>query len=296
MAFTIVLAVVAFIWKDDWIEMVLPKVEKVTVGEISISDDVANVSMELVIQNKKYLSYNLKSLTLSVYNDSISLLQYARDSGLVLNKNERKMIALDFDLPIKKIMKRVKSLQSSDSTEIKIIGVAVFSTPFGDYTLPINERQIVKVPNLVKVKVEEVQYNGKKDDKYLLEAKIKITNPNDEKLEIKNVSYDFYGEDLFEVHGKYLGQLSVQPMGHVWLTLPLQVKIENKFKLISKMILNKDVIKYKLTMKGQIESVAGVTQEIPIKLNTHGRVELLDKHSKNNIRFTLEKKHKRKKK
>ncbi len=183
----------------------------------------------------------------------------------------------------------MKNLQGSDSTEIKITGWAVFSTPFGDHTIRINEHQLVEVPRLITVQLEEIQYDGKRGDKYLLEVKIKVNNPNDKKVEIKNVSYDFYGEDLFELHGNYHDNISVKPMGSVLLSFPLKVKIENKFKLISKMIFNKDIIHYRFGMKGEIESMGGIDQEILVKISTHGKVELLDKNRKNEIKFTWKK-------
>ena len=284
-----ILIVIGFIWKDELIQAMLPEAEKVKVTRITISNNSAAIHMELILHNQKYISYHLQSLHLDVYNDTLSLLHYDRDSVLILKRNERKMIPFECVLSLKKIIRRVKNLQGSDSTEIKITGWAVFSTPFGDHTIRINEHQLVEVPRLITVQLEEIQYDGKRGDKYLLEVKIKVNNPNDKKVEIKNVSYDFYGEDLFELHGNYHDNISVKPMGSVLLSFPLKVKIENKFKLISKMIFNKDIIHYRFGMKGEIESMGGIDQEILVKISTHGKVELLDKNRKNEIKFTWKK-------
>jgi LEA14-like dessication related protein len=290
------LMIIGFIWKDDFFKEVLPDVEKIKLAKIAIRDDNSSVQLELVIQNKKYINYHLKSLELDVYNDSLSLLHYSIDSGLLLNRNEKKIIELQFLLPIKKIIKRVKKLQNIDSTDIRISGWAIFSTVFGDLPLHIDERKTVVVPRLITAELEEIKYHGKKNNKYILQVKVKVNNPNDEKMEIKNITYDLYGEDLFEIHGAYQDQISLKAMSHEWLTFPVQVEIEDKVKLISKMIFNKDIIQYRFTMKGKIESMGGIDEEIPLTVNTKGKIELLDKKRKNKFKFTLEKKHPKKKK
>jgi len=285
----LLLCIAGWIWRKDIKAAVLPEVQELKVSKVSVLNDSARVNLHLEIKNHDYFRYNLKHTYVQVFNDTIQLLEYGNDSLFALEKGEHRIIDLEFMLPIKKIIKRIKKLQGSDSTDLKINGNLILATRFGDYTVPIDKNVAIKVPTPPKIEIQQVEYLGAEGNMYAFNIKLDVTNRSDQDLKVVKVHYSFHGEDLIESEGKYDKAIEAGPGKTYSMELPVNIQANNRLELLSRIMRDKDVIKFKLSINGVIETVAGIKEEIPVVYTKTGSFELVDRSRK--PKFEIVRKH-----
>ncbi len=294
------LAATAFFARKQLIRGALPVVEKISGGRISIVNDSARIRLDVVVRNKGWVSYHLTAVSIDVSNDTLLLVHYLDDSSYVLEKNERKTFSIEFDFPLKEALERIRNLQDRDSTMIAVRGWIDLETAVGEVRMPVVQDFPVEVPIPPQIQVHEIEYvpGGKDDNKsapgkfYNFRVKVSVINLNRKKFEFKDVSYDFYAGELIESHGR-LEDILIDALDSTYMTLPLQVEVEQRAKLLYQVITNKDRVNYTIMMRGTIVSLGGFDQEISATFRNDGMVELYNPERKK-IPITIRRKNARK--
>lgn len=293
----------AFFARKRLIRGALPVVEKISGGSISIVNDSAHIRLEVILRNKGWVSYHLKSVRIDVSNDTLMLVNYLDDSTYVLGKNERKTFFLEFDFPLKEALERIRNLKDHDSTMIAVRGWIDLETIVGDIRMPVVQDFPIEVPVPPLIQVHEIEYlpgaeKGNKELKddpgklYNFRVKASVINLNKKKFEFKDISYDFYAGELIESHGR-LQDIAVDALDSMYFDIPLQLKVEHRAKLLYQVLTNNDVMSYTIMMRGTIVSLGGLDQEIAATFRNSGTVELYNPERKK-IPITIRKKNARK--
>jgi hypothetical protein len=286
------LAVIGYFSRKRLIKEVLPNVEQVEIANITVVGDSAFVRVLVMLRNKNWTSYELNYADITLSNDSLILVHYINDSVYTLKEDETRIFPIDFVVPIKDAIRRIRSLQDQDSTTINVNGYASFTTMFGTSKREFSKEVHVQVPTPPKIKLGELIYFGevKEGDKnyYTFRMKVQIINFNDKEFWFKNVSYNMNAGKQIKSVGKIPQDIRILPNDTAYLDIPFRITIDNEVALFFKILFNNDVVTYNLDVSGTIASVAGLKQEIPATFTTSGQVELYDPDRKK-VKFTIHK-------
>ena len=289
------LATIGYLARKQLIKKILPEIENVVIDNISVVNDSAYVRVLVKVKNNSWTSYELNGADFTLTNDSLVLIHYVNDSVQKLEKNQVCVFAIDFTVPIKDAIQRIRSLQDRDSTVVRINGWVDFTTMFGKNRQEFIKDLSVEVPTPPKIKLGELIYLGevkKGENYYDFRMKVQIVNLNKKEFWFKDVSYKMNAGKQIESVGKIPYDIRILPMDSVNLEIPFRVTIDREVALFFKILFNNDMVTYHFNIKGTVVSVAGLQQDIPASFNTTGQVELYNPDRKK-IKFTRNKNKKR---
>jgi LEA14-like dessication related protein len=289
--FILLLAAAAaiYFWRVEIREHVLPSVEDVTVEKVSIHNNKAHISMFLTVTNPDMADFELDKVVMEVLNDTLHLMRYENDSALAIKRGETRTFPFEFDLPMKPLMKRIRSLQDQDSTDLRVIGSMIVKTNFGDFRLPIDRIIDVPVPTPPKVTVHSIEYLGHENENYDFIINLSLEIKNENITALRDVTYDFQGSDFLESKGTYDKDVVPDGSGRAEVHLPVRVAAVNRLKILSKVLTNNDIIDYKLVMTGTVITKNDDISEVPLSFMKEGQVELYNKERKGKVPITKRK-------
>ena len=275
------------------IEAIVPDLEEVTVAEMVIDGDSARVKLTLSVHNRGVWRMDLLKTELNVYDDTILLLNYSNDSIKTIERDEFKIETLYLTLPLEKIMARIREHQGEDSTALTIRGQITFESFFGERTEPVNRIYYIRVPIPPKLYVRQVDYLGRNDDKiHKLMMHMTLVNLNPRRLDMSDVTWGIYGEDLLSMNG-FMDDIHVAALDSTVIRVPVNLELLNKAGLISRIVLDNDMVDYSFALNGTIEALTGVvTRDVPVTIHTYGRVELYDRKRENGPKINFKRKRK----
>jgi hypothetical protein len=279
--------------KKRLIRSVVPQVEEVYINNLIIENGVGRAHLILFLENKDVIDYHVKSMDLALNNSSLELMRYKRDSAYVLLAGEKKMFDLEFDIDTKQLMKRIRSLQSQDSTTVRINGDILFDTFFGDYKMNLDKVVKVKVPNPPEITIREVEYVGMRGlDSLDFNIHLGVMNYNPNILGIKDVTYRFKSEEYFESHGK-LPNVMLGTSDTVVRIVPITVITKRKLEILSKIILNTDRLEYEIALDGILLLEKENQRELNVSVTKRDTLEIVKKNKDKKVKFTNLKKKER---
>lgn len=284
------IAVFTVIFRKKLIRATLPELEKVQLAEVALLNDSAYVKFTLTVRNKGFWNIELRSVTVNIYDDTTLVLSYQNDTLKKLARNEIKTEELYCTLPLTKIMGQIREHQGEDSVGLRMEGVFVYSTIFGEMTSSVTQRLPVKVPIPPQLFVRQIEYMGKHDGGYDLLYHITLWNENPRTLELENISYTLQSEDKLNMEGS-IDNIAIEALDSTLLVLPVHLKVTNKFGLITRIILDKDDMNYSFVLKGTITSFTDIVKEdVPVVITRYGILELYNKDKVNRPKITFRKK------
>lgn len=280
--------------KKRIIKSVVPSIEDFYINDLVIQNGKGRAHLILFLENKDVINYHVKTMDLSLTNSSLELVKYQRDSSYILLAGEKKEFHLEFDLDTQQLVKRIRSLQSKDSTSVNIKGNILFDTYFGDYKLDIDKSIKIRVPTPPDINIREVEYLGVRNvDSIDFNIHIGVLNYNPNILGIKNVKYHFKSEDFFEAHGD-LPDVLLDTSDTIVRIVPVTIVTKRKMELLSKIILNQDVLEYEMALDGILLLDNDKQNEIRVSVSKRDKLEVLRKNKKSKIKFTNKRKKERK--
>ncbi|CAN5180473.1 hypothetical protein BH09BAC5_BH09BAC5_03110 [soil metagenome] len=270
----IVLSTVLFFERKTIVRKALPKIDGIEIKDLTISNDTIYVQLLLLLKNGILSTYEIKGINVDISTDEILLLQFS-NSNEELVRDSLNQIPINFKLPISKLISQINSHKNQDSTLIGVKGVLDFSTSYGRFNIPFDEYIPIAVPIRPEFTVRQVEYLGKntKNDLYDFKLKIKVVNTGNKGFHFRNINYNFAGENLIQSNG-ILSDIVIPPTDSINITIPVGIKLSHKFELLSRIVLDNDVIDYTLVMSGTIVSIGGYTKDIPATFTNKGKVEL----------------------
>jgi hypothetical protein len=285
-----VLITVVIIFRKPFIRATLPEIVDVALGEIVLRNDSAFVNISLIVRNKGVWHIDLKQVTLGVYDDTLQILSYVNDTLMTLERYQVKRQELYCTIPLKQVMQRIRDHQGQDTVGLRLRGELVYSTIFGEMSTTIDKRIPVNVPIPPRLSIRGIEYAGKEDGGYNLLFHLNLKNDNPRELELKDVNYALHGENGIDMYGQ-LDNITIAAQDSTQLWVPGRLEIDNRFALISQILLDKDMMAYSFVMTGTIESFTGIVKDdVPITVNSYGQMEIYNEDKRDRPKVTFRKK------
>lgn len=275
----VLLGAVFIIFRKPFIRATLPEVEQVTLAEISIQNDTAFVKLELTVRNKGVWHIELQRIDLGVYDGDVLLLEYQDDTLHVLQRNEVKKEQLFFAIPISKVREQIQLHQGEDSVGLHLKGEIHFSTFLGDMSRTIDQVVPVNVPIPPKLTMRGIEYTGRTDKgDYKLLFHLMLKNYNPRALDMRDLVYELQGNNGVNLRGQ-LNAVSIAAEDSTRIDVPAVLIVDNRFSLISDILLDKDQMAYSFVLTGTIESLTGIdARDVPVTISTNGQMELYNEN------------------
>lgn len=275
----VLLGAVFIVFRKPFIRATLPEVEQVTLAEISIQNDTAFVKLELTVRNKGVWHIELQRIGLGVYDGDVLLLEYQDDTLHVLQRNEVKKEQLFFALPISTLRERIQFHQGKDSVGLHLKGEIHFSTFLGDMSRTIDQVVPVNVPIPPKLTMRGIEYTGRTDKgDYNLLFHLMLKNYNPRALEMRDLVYELHGDNGVNLRGQ-LSSVSIAAEDSTRIDVPAVLIVDNRFSLISDILLDKDQMAYSFVLTGTIESLTGIdARDVPVTISASGQMELYNEN------------------
>lgn len=287
-----VLLILVVIYRKSLLKSTMPVVENVQLAEASLLNDSAYIKFTLLVRNKGFWNIELRSVRVRIFDDTTLILEYNNDTLKKLARNEVKIEELYCTLPLTKIMGQIREHQGEDSVGLRVEGVFVYSTIFGEMTSKITERLPVKVPIPPQMFVRHIEYIGKDNGGYDLLYHLTLWNQNARVLEMENISYHLESEDKLNLDGA-IDNVTIDALDSTLLVVPVHLEVTNKLGLITRIILDTDDMKYSFVLKGTIISFTDIVKEdVPVVITRYGTLELYNEDKVNRPKFTFRKKKK----
>ncbi len=276
----LILAVLLFFTRKQIIEQLLPKVKKIEIDHISISNDSIHVSLFLELKNRLITSYQAEAIDLAISSDGALLIQYT-NSHKALAPDSLNRAIINFGIPIKNLKNQANIHEGGDSILISIQGEITFSTEYGSFNILIDEQIPFQFPIQPEFSIEQVEFLGRGEEKGFFDFKLhlKVVNKGKKEFHFKNIQYHFIGENYIESEGK-LSDFFIPAEKSMSYIIPVEIKVSHQMKLLYKVIFDKDEINYKIAVRGTIVSIAGYTKDIPASFTNRGTVELYNPKAK----------------
>ena len=286
-------------FRNRLIKSILPSVEEVYIQNLVIENGVGHAHLVLSLENKDVISYNVRSIDLTLKNNQLELMHYQSDSTYTLEAGEKKDFDMAFEVNTQKLVKRIRSLQDQDSTMVTVNGSIVFDLMFKEYALQIDKVVKVRVPTPPDIKIREIEYLGiRGGDSIDFNLHIGVLNYNPNIVGIKNTTYRFNAKDFLEASGS-LPDVVLDTSDTVIRIVPITLVTKRKMELLSKLILKNDPIDYELELDGILLHRNEKRNEIGISLIKRDKLTFDNKDKRRNtskIKFTNSRKKNRQKK
>lgn len=252
---TLVLLVVSgialfYFYRSRVVKSIVPKIHEAYIQNLVIENGIGRAHLILSLENKGVVSYDVRSMDLTLHNGSMQLMKYQSDSLYTLPAGERKDFDLEFEIDTRQLIKRIRNLQDKDSAMVSVKGNIILNALGRQHMLEVDKTIKVRVPDAPDIKIIEIEYLGvRNNDSIDFNLYVSVQNYNPNILGIRDASYRFSGKDFIESSGK-LPDVRLDTSDTVISIIPVTLVTKRKMELLSKIILKQDPIEYELMLDG----------------------------------------------
>jgi len=264
------------------LKFVFPDLEQISLVKAKIKNDTAYLKVNAILQNKSFYTLNIDTLFYQVKLADTMIFTQTTALKLRQEKYQTDNVELPLKLPIKTIMRTIRSLQKQDSTEIESKVYVVYNTIVGRTRIPFTKVAKIRVPIPPQIKLEKMETKNFNLKKETIEATAHIKIINRGKLidlDVHEIHYWLVlGNNLIHSQGVFQSPVVIRPQSTTDLTVPLLVHINKPFKVAWKVAVNKDRLPYKLKLLAKLdENNLYNKDDVPIELEAEGTMELVKK-------------------
>jgi LEA14-like dessication related protein len=220
---------------------------------------------------------NIDSIICDLTLGGTKLISVSQYVGLEQESGDADSVKFSVNIPISHTRNKIKSLQSQDSTGIKIEAAIVYS----GFKIPFVKSQKIEVPVPPRIRLLKTQNIEVKLFKKRASADMSLLLINEGKnlsLDLHDIQYELtVGNDLF-TKGKFQKDLSIRPESSQILRFPIAVKIAHPGKTIAKIISDKDRLPFRVKLSGYLD--VGKMKRIPVVIFASGKMELVNEVKK----------------
>lgn len=256
------------------LNIIIPEFSEVENIHVTLIGDTAHIDVDLRMQNKSFFKLNIDSLIYYVNFDSATLLAKSQYLNIELQPSQTDTLKLPLALPFKRLMKKIKSLQGEDSTNIKIDVRMVYATIFGHTSLPYTKTIRIAVPHPPKFEIEKIEYVSRDKKTIQLLAHVTMHNYGNIDLNVSDIKYNMVVKDVFKAEGGEKRNISIKPKSNISVKLPISVEFESYLKTLGLIITNNDKVNYHLTVTGMLQNDKVGDKKTPIQIEKDGILEL----------------------
>lgn len=256
------------------LNIILPEGEKLNNIHVNFSNDTAYITLETYIKNKSIFKLNLDSLVYKVKLDTATLLSKSQFLDEKLKRSESDTLDLVIALPYKRLSKKIKSLQNRDSVDIDLELRLIYSTIFGETSLPYQKTIRIEVPKPPKFEIEKIEYLRREKKTGYFMAYIRMHNYGKIDLNITKLHYQMTVTNFLKAEGDHPEEIRIKPKTDLLFKLTVKVEFKSIFKTISKIITNNDQVDYNIKVTGLVQNNKLSKDKTPIELEKSGTMEL----------------------
>lgn len=277
-----VTGVVVYLNPKKALKFVFPDLDQISLLKAKIKNDTAYIKVDAILENKSFYTLNIDTLFYQIkLADSLI---FSQTTALELRQKKYQVdnVELPLKLPIKTIMRTIRSLQKQDSTEIESKVYVVYNTIVGHTKIPFTKVTRIRVPIPPQIKLEKMETNNFNLAKETIEATahVKIINRGQLlDLDVHEIHYSLVlGNNLINSKGVLSTPIVIKPGTTTDLKVPLLVHINKPFKVAWKVATNKDKMPYKLKLTAKLDENSVYNKDdVPVELEAEGRMELVKK-------------------
>ena len=264
-----------FIFRARVIMHYMPVVEQIGEIHIKVKNDTAYISSQLTVKNKSFLKIKIDTIKYKISLFSTTYMQSQEFIGVVLREYGKDTVGFSLKVPYATIIKDLKTERKKGDSASYSINISLqYTTVFGNAEIPINRSAKIKIPQPPELEVMEIKYKKIRLRSILADAEIKIVNYSDVTLLIKEMSYSMKVLKQGDLKGIYRKPIDIKPNGATFITLPLEINVNNIGKIIFEVLINKDNYEYTLTLNATLESSDPLNESFHIDLTKNGKMEL----------------------
>ena len=268
------LAVYYFFNPKKALNIIIPEIDQIKNIHVAFNGDTAYIDLNLKIENKSIFKLNIDSLIYQLTFDSAKVLARHENINVVLKHRETDTITLPLALPFKRLMKKIKSLQSQDSVNISVGVRVVYATIFGRVSLPYSKIIRIEVPHPPKIEVQRMEYVRRDKKTIHLLVHVIINNRCKLGLNVSDLKYQIEVKDLFKANGNEKKEIKIKPRSNISVALPIKVEFKYIFKTVRLVLSNKDQVNYHLSITGKVQTDKVSDKKTPFELENDGEMEL----------------------
>lgn len=256
------------------LNVIVPEFEAIEYAHISFMEDTALINADLQFENKSFLKLDVDSLIYNIKLDTLTMLSKSQYIGIKLSPSQIDTVDLPVALPFKRLKKEIADLQKQDSVGITFDLRIVYSTIFGRKSLPYKKTKQIAVPVPPKLKIEKLEYVGRKKNMFDFNAHVKIINKGKLDLHISDIAYDLIVKDNFSAKGKDQQEIHLKPSSETEVVLPIKIEFRHLFKTLVNIATDNDQVDYrlKITALAQMDKLS--KKKTPLEIEKSGKTEL----------------------
>lgn len=256
------------------LNIIIPESEKLNNIHVRFSRDTAYIDLQIYIKNKSLFKLDIDSIVYKVKLDTSTLLSKSEFLNEKLKRSESDTLNLIVALPYNRVSKKIKSLQNRDSVDIDIDLRLVYSTVFGETSLPYQKTIRIEVPKPPKFEIEKIDYLKREKRTGYFMAYVRMHNYGKIELNISKLHYQMTATDFLKAEGDHPEEIRIKPRTDLLFKLPVKIEFKRVFKVISKIVTNNDEVDYTIKVTGLIQNDKLSQDKTPIEIEKSGTMEL----------------------
>jgi|GEM_PF-3216896 len=268
-----------FYFPKKALNLVLPNIEDVSRIQINLNGQKALVNISLIVENKMPFKMEIDTLKFSIILNGIKLAEEQLPMKLKLLGNAKDTIHLPINILIADLNKVILSTKNKDSTDLEA-SISVQSKSFiGKHTFSYHKKTRVLCPVLPEIKVLGATRGKYKIFEKSFHVNVTLMVINNGKfvdMELNNAVYYFKIKNTLYSSGYLPPHIIIKPGTVKTYTLPIEVKILHPAKLAWRVVTDKDLLNYALTVNvGLTINSYGLKHTVPVELQAAGLIELV---------------------
>jgi len=258
---------------------VFPELNELSFLKAKIRNDTAYLSVNLTLQNKSFYTLTIDTVFYQLSLADSLMFSETTAVGLRQARYQTDHVSLPLKLPVKKIMRTIRSLQTQDSTWLEAKAYVVYNTILGRTKIPFTKTTRVKVPlpPHIRLRKLETKAYSLRDKQINAVAHVEIINEGQLlDLNIHRIRYTFVlGNNLVSSKGVFNHKVEMKPGATTQVVIPVTVDVNKPFKVAWRVLTNNDRMPYTLHLEAELDenNIYGKT-DIPVMLDAVGKAEL----------------------
>ncbi len=261
------------------LKLIFPELNEISYITTSIKNDSAFTKISVVLQNKNPYKLSIDTMDFELQLNDTIIAHQTIAMNIEQSRFDTDTIIVPLNLSIKQVMSLIANMQDKDSTTIHVKGYAVYQTFMGRKKIDFDKNTKIEVPIPPKVKVLRVEREGINIKEKMLKANAIIEIINGGKnldLKITNIHYEMVVKNTLSSEGVITKQVNIKPQSSIFLTIPMEIKIDHPLKTAWLITIDKDRLNYSLHLTCTIkENVSKKSLSSEAEVNATGVLELV---------------------
>jgi len=277
--FIVIAMVLCFVFNPEKaINLILPKINKISYVYIDLKKDTSLVKLTAYIQNKMPYRMVIDTIHFEIKLNGLNIIEESIPVLINQSRFSTDSIELPIHCSINNIKKIIAGLHGQDSTYLDASFYIVYNTFIGKKKLRFNKRIEIATPVPLQLKILEVEFKNYKFINKTSEALIRVEIINKGKyidLQLNNIEYNFQIKNTFFSEGIYKGTIQVKPTSCVIVEIPIVIEFINPSKTVWKILHDKDQSKYVLNLQSIVKIKNFNNTAIAVEVDATGNMELV---------------------